>query len=143
MLAEHFPPSRTLKSSDFRSCGPAFALAGLFAAVVGIYGVNAYTVSRRTREIGIRLAVGASPRDVTRLVLRDAAVVVTTGAAAGLALAIALGSLVRSWLFGVAVLDPVAWVVAALVLGGAATAASYLPARRAMAIDPIAALRQE
>jgi putative ABC transport system permease protein len=121
----------------------AFALAGLFAAVVGIYGVNAYAVARRTREIGIRIAVGASGQDIARLVLRDAFVVVAAGTAAGLLLAIALGTLVRSWLFGVAMLDPAAWLVSALVLGTAATVASYLPARRAVRMDPIAALRHE
>jgi putative ABC transport system permease protein len=120
-----------------------FACAALLLAIVGIYGVNAYMVARRTREIGIRLAVGASPRDVIRLVLEDAAVVATVGSIGGLGLAFILGSVVRSMLYDVAATDPVAWVSAALLLCAAVVVASYVPARRATTIAPVTALRHE
>jgi putative ABC transport system permease protein len=120
-----------------------FAFSALLLAVVGIYGVNAYMVDKRTREIGIRLAVGATPHDVIRLVLRDAGIVAAVGAAAGLALALALGSVVSSMLYDVRATDLVAWVCAAGLLAVAVLAAAYVPARRATRITPVMALRHE
>ncbi|MDO8835433.1 MAG: ABC transporter permease [Vicinamibacterales bacterium] len=121
----------------------AFGLAALLLAVVGIYGVNAYLVARRTREIGIRMALGATAADVVRLIVRDAAVVAAIGVGIGLGLAVALGSLLSSMLYEVRATDPLALLAAPLLLGGSALLASYIPARRATRVAPVEALRQE
>ena len=121
----------------------AFGLAALVLALVGIYGVNAYMVLRRTREIGIRMALGAAPRDVVRLVVRETAVVTAAGVVAGTGLAIAIGSLLGSMLYQVSAFDPVALVAAPLLLAASALAASYLPARRAARVTIVSALRRE
>ena len=120
-----------------------FGLAALALALVGIYGVNSYVIARRTREIGIRMALGATSRDVVRLVLRDAAIVSVTGIVVGLGLAVALGTLLSSMLFGVGAADPLALVAAPLLLGASALLASYIPARRATRIAPVTALRHD
>jgi hypothetical protein len=112
-------------------------------ALVGIYGVNSYVVTRRTREIGIRMALGATSRDVVRLILRDAAIVSVTGIVVGLGLAVALGTLLSSMLYGVGAADPLALVAAPLLLGASALLASYIPARRATRIAPVTALRHD
>jgi len=112
-------------------------------ALVGIYGVNSYVVARRTREIGIRMALGATSRDVVRLILRDAAIVSVTGIVVGLGLAVALGTLLSSMLYGVGAADPLALVAAPLLLGASALLASYIPARRATRIAPVTALRHD
>jgi len=121
----------------------AFGLAALILALVGIYGVNAYVVARRTREIGIRMALGATSSDVVRLILRDAAIVALGGVVVGLGLAVALGTLLSSMLYEVSAADPLALVVAPLLLGAAALLASYIPARRATRIAPVTALRHD
>jgi len=118
------------------------ALAVLLAAV-GIYGVVAYTVSRRVREIGIRVALGAGPAAVVRLVVERSLGLVGAGALAGLALAALGGGILRSLLFGVGRLDPWAFAGSAALLVLVAAAASLIPARRAARLDPLIAIREE
>ncbi|HEU4618667.1 MAG TPA: ABC transporter permease [Gammaproteobacteria bacterium] len=122
------------------------AIAGAMAlalGVIGIYGVIAYVVSQRTREIGIRSALGAEPRQLARMILLHGLVLSGAGIAVGLAAAAALGSSMSSLVFHVAPLDPAAYIVAVGVIVGAAALASYLPARRAATIDPIETLKAE
>jgi ABC-type antimicrobial peptide transport system permease subunit len=115
----------------------------LLLGIVGIYGVIAYVVSQRTREIGIRAALGAEPRQLKKVFLLHGLALSAVGAAVGLVAAIALGRLMSSLLFGISPLDPAAYVAAVVVTIAAAALASYLPARRAAAIDPIETLRAE
>jgi putative ABC transport system permease protein len=116
----------------------ALALAG-----VGVYGVMAYAVSRRTREIGVRLALGARPHDVFRLIVGQSLKLAALGLAIGLPVAFALGRLMAGALFGVVALDPLTFVGFTMLLTAVALLAGYLPARRAMKIDPMVALRCE
>ena len=120
-----------------------FAALTLGLAVLGIYGTVAYSVSQRTREIGIRLALGAQRQDILRLVLGQGARMVAVGLVVGLLVAAGLGHFLTSLLYGVKANDPATLTGVALVLGVAALAASYLPARRAMRVDPLEALREE
>jgi len=120
-----------------------FGLLATVLAAIGLYGVMAYTVARRTREIGIRMALGAARRDVLRMVVGEAGVLIAIGLAIGLPSGLALAQLVRSQLFGVTPLDPVAVAGAALVVTAVALVSGYLPARRATAVDPVRALRWE
>jgi predicted permease len=115
----------------------------LLLAAIGIYGVTSYSVNRRTREIGIRMALGADRGTVLRLVIRQGVVLTGAGIGLGLALGAAGAQLLRSLLFGVSALDPVAFGGAALLFAIVAIAASYLPARRATHVDPMLALRAE
>ena len=116
---------------------------GLLLAAVGLYGIVAYQVGQRTREIGVRLALGAGRRDVLRLVVGDGMRPVAAGMAVGLLLALGATRLLRSFLLGVSPLDAVTFVGGAVILTAVALAASYLPARRAAATDPVRALREE
>jgi predicted permease len=118
-------------------------MIALLLACVGLYGVVSYDTIRRTQEIGIRVALGARRADVLRLVMRQTVLVLTIGAAIGLALALAASRLMGSVLFGIAPSDPVAMGLALAVLIGVALIASYLPARRASQLDPTQALRYE
>ncbi len=120
-------------------------LAGLAAllAAIGLYGVVAWSVARRTREIGIRVALGASRADLLWMMLRDVLAPVVAGVAVGVPAVVALAQLVRSLLFGVGPADPSTIAGAALLMCGVATAAGYLPARRATKVDPMVALRFE
>ena len=120
----------------------AFGLLALLLAAVGVYGVMAYTVTRRTREIGIRLALGAQGHEVRRLVMVEGATVVTIGIALGLGGALGATRLVESLLYGVTPTDPVAYGGAALLLAVVALLANYVPTRRASRIDPLMAIRQ-
>jgi predicted permease len=122
------------------------AIAGAMAlalGVVGIYGVIAYVVSQRTREIGIRSALGAEPRQLSKMFLFHGLVLSAIGAAVGLVAAMAVGRWMSSLLFGVGPMDPTAYVAAVVVTIAAAALASYIPARRAAAIEPIETLRAE
>jgi putative ABC transport system permease protein len=121
----------------------AFALLAVVLSAVGLYGVLAFTVSQRTREIGVRLALGARRGQIASLVLRDGLVLTTIGTALGLAAAWSAGQFVASLLFG---LDPhnlVAFIAAPIVLAAVALVASYLPARRAAGVSPLTAIRYE
>jgi hypothetical protein len=122
------------------------AIAGgmaLVLGIVGIYGVIAYAVSQRTREIGIRIALGAQPASLLGMYVRHGLLLAGIGAVLGLAAAAGLTRLMSSLLFGVKALDPLTYAAVSALLIGAAVLASYLPARRAMAIDPVEALRAE
>ncbi len=122
------------------------AIAGgmaLLLGVVGIYGVISYSVSQRTREIGIRLALGAPLQNVTGMFVRHGLVLSAIGAACGLAAAFALTRLMKSLLYEVSPADPVTYAAVSLALILAATLASYLPARKATRVDPLEALRAE
>ena len=121
----------------------AFAVLALILAVVGIYGVNAYAVTQRRRELGVRIALGARPSDVLRETLGEGLKLSAIGIALGLAGAYAMSSLFRSVLVGVAGINPVTLLGAAGLLAVVALIACYLPARRATRIDPASALRQE
>jgi putative ABC transport system permease protein len=111
--------------------------------VVGIYGVISYVATQRTREIGIRMALGAAERDVRQLFLRHGVLLSAVGIATGLAAAAGLTRLMSALLFGVSSLDPATYLAVATGLAGTALLASYLPARRASRVDPADALRFE
>ena len=111
--------------------------------VVGIYGVNSYIVSQRTREIGVRMALGADRRDVRRMVLRQGMVLASIGVVVGLVAAVGVTRVLSSQLHGVEATDPVTFAVVAAMLVAVALVASYLPAVRASRTDPLVALRFE
>ena len=121
----------------------AFGLLGLVLASVGMYGVMAYTVSQRRREIGIRMAVGAASRDVVGLIMRQGLTLVITGAAIGLVAALVASRLLQGVLYSPSVVDPVTFIGVPLVLTPVAALASGLPARGASAVDPLEALRRD
>lgn len=121
----------------------ALGLLGLSLAVIGIYGVMAYSVGQRTQEIGIRLALGARPSGILRLVARDGLVMVLIGLALGVVAAIGVGHLIRSFLIGVGPMDPLTYASVSVLLVAASLAACYVPLRRAMRVDPLITLRQD
>ena len=121
----------------------ATGLFGLLLAITGLYGVIAYSVSRRTREIGIRMAIGADPGSVARLVLRQGMKLTGIGAAIGLTLSLLVSQLLASLLVGVSTRDPEVYVTVPLLLAAISFLACYIPARRAARIDPLLALRQD
>jgi predicted permease len=120
-----------------------FALIALILAAIGVYGVMAYSVSQRTHEIGVRIALGARPDAILRLVIRQALILAALGIAIGLVGAFALTRVMSSLLFGVSATDLLTFVITSLLLGSIALMASYIPARRAAKVDPIAALQHE
>jgi putative ABC transport system permease protein len=145
-----FLDSQTMAAQVAASLLPArlaaqtIGLVGLVAtilAAIGLYGVIAYAVGRRTREIGIRMALGAAPRDVLRMVMGQGLGIAATGVAIGLALSWLAARAIASALYGVSAADPAAWLTAVAVLIGSAALANYLPARRAARVDPSTALR--
>jgi putative ABC transport system permease protein len=120
-----------------------FALVALFLAAVGLYGVVAYTVNQRTQEIGLRMAIGAKPGDVLRMVIGGGMKLAAIGVVIGIGGALALAGLVASMLYGVTPFDPASYAATAAVLLAVAALACWIPARRAMRVDPLVALRQE
>ena len=136
--------SQTLAQPRFN-----MALLGVFAGVavilaaVGIYGVIAYSVSQRTKEIGIRMALGAQRTDMLQMILRQSLWMVAIGIVVGLAGALAATRLMAALLFGVGANDVFTYTSVIVLLGGAALLASFIPARRAMKVDPMVALRYE
>jgi putative ABC transport system permease protein len=120
-----------------------FSAMALVLAAVGIFGVVSYSVSRRTHEIGIRMALGATPASVQRLVIGESAKVVFFGLAFGIPVALALTRFLSTLLFGITATDPLTFIGVGLVLTFVALAAAYIPARRAMRVDPMVALRYE
>jgi len=121
----------------------SFGALALLLSLIGLYGVMSFVVTRRTREIGIRLALGATGASAIRLVLRDAVVMIAAGMAIALPCAAALGKLVQSQLFGVTATDPATTAAAATVLAAGALAAAFIPAWRASNLSPTDALRLE
>ena len=121
----------------------SFSLASMLLAAVGIYGLLAYSVSQRTREIGVRVALGAEPGSITRMVVISGARMVVAGAAAGLAAALALSGLMKSLLFGIGPRDPLTFIATPAIFLAVALLAAYVPARRAAKVSPMEALRTE
>ena len=133
----------TVRERFLMSLLGAFSTIAFVLAALGIYGVIAYTVSQRTAEMGIRVALGARAGDIIGLMIRRALVLAFTGIVLGVWGAWLLGHAMRGMLFGVTAFDPVTFAGVALLLGTTALAASYLPARRAARTDPLVALRAE
>jgi predicted permease len=133
----------TKQERTFASLTSGFGALALVLACIGIYGIMAYSVARRTNEIGVRMALGAQPGRVLRMVMREASLLTMAGVAAGLAIAAAMGRLVVSMLYGLKSYDPLTLGGAAALLVLVAMAASWMPARRAASVDPMKALRHE
>jgi putative ABC transport system permease protein len=125
------------------SVAGGLGLVGLLLAAIGVYGVTAYAVARRTREFGVRIALGATGGDIVAMVLRQGLGVIAAGTVVGLVLAVGAGNLATAYLFGVTPADPVAFGGAALLFALVGLAACYAPARRATSVDPMRALRAE
>jgi ABC-type antimicrobial peptide transport system permease subunit len=141
-LGEVYDQSMARTSFTLVMLGIAGAMA-LVLGIIGIYGVLSYAVSQRRREIGIRLALGAQPGELKRMFVRHGLILASIGVAIGLIAASGLTRLMSSLLFGIKPLDPITYAAGALLLGIAAVLASYLPARRAAAVDPVEALKAE
>jgi ABC-type antimicrobial peptide transport system permease subunit len=120
-----------------------FAVLALVLASIGLYGLMSYTVSGRTREIGVRMALGAQRSDVLWLVLGEALILVAVGIGVGVPAALASSRLLASMLFGLRGTDPISLAAVTVTLGCVAALASYIPARRATRVDPMVALRYE
>jgi len=123
-------------------CG-MFGLLAVFMACIGLYGIMSYTVVRRTREIGLRMALGARQSGVLWLVIREVLILAGAGIAVGIPLALASARLIEAFLYGLKPTDSVSIVLATTLMLGVAILSGYLPARRASRIDPMSALRYE
>jgi ABC-type antimicrobial peptide transport system permease subunit len=121
----------------------ALASSALLLSVIGIYGVAAFGITRRTREIGIRIALGGTIERVIRMITLETLRFVAIGLAIGLVIAVGFARLLSRFLFGVSPLDPIAYIAVVLGFGGVALLASYWPARRVARVDPLVALRSE
>lgn len=120
-----------------------FGLLALLLAMIGIYGTIAYAVTRKTHEIGIRMALGAKPADVLGMIVRQGIILTSIGVAIGIVAALGVTRLINSMIFGVTPYDPLTFVAVAAILSIAALLACYIPARRAIKVDPMVALRYE
>jgi ABC-type antimicrobial peptide transport system permease subunit len=120
-----------------------FGGLALVLASVGIYGVISYAVSQRTQEIGVRMALGAQPEDVLKMVVAEGLKLVVAGMAVGVVVALMLTRLLEGMLYGVSVRDPLIFILVNLLLVAVSLAACYVPARRAMRVDPMVAVRYE
>ena len=136
--------SQSLWASSFgASLLTVFAMIAMALCAVGIYGVVGYSVGQRIREFGIRLALGAQPGDVLMMVLKQSALILGAGLAAGIVAAFLLARLIVTFLYGVNTNSPLAFLAMALVLAAVGVFASYIPARRAARVDPMVALHYE
>lgn len=120
-----------------------FAAVAMLLAAIGLYGVMSYSVAQRTKEIGIRMALGARRPDVVALVVKQGMTLVLVGISAGTVLSLGMARLIAGMLFGISATDPLTFVGVALLLGAVAFLANYLPARRGASVDPMVALRYE
>ena len=134
---------RFLQEKTFAQAYTLFGALALLLAAVGLFGLMSYNVSRRTNEIGIRMALGAQRYDVLRLVLRESMILVVVGVAIGLGVTIAASRLVTTLLYGLAPTDVPTMMLAIVVMMTVSGIAGYLPARRASHVDPMVALRYE
>jgi len=146
------PVANTLKQSFAEKVGDSIKVTSiigsmgvlaLLLAVIGLYGVVACNVAQRTREIGIRIALGATPSGVVRNIISGFVAPLAIALATGLALAAALSSILRGELYGIHHLDPLSYLLAVLLLTGVGILAAIIPARRALRVDPMIALRHE
>jgi hypothetical protein len=135
--------SRTAQDRLMARLSLAFGLVALALAAIGLYGVLSYGVARRQGEIGIRIALGAPPARVVRMILRETGLLLGVGLTLGVCLALAAARLIASQLYGLAPSDPATLAAAVALLAGVALAAAYLPANRASRVDPLTTLRQE
>jgi ABC-type antimicrobial peptide transport system permease subunit len=140
---EHQIDQSLLNDRLITTLSTAFGVLATILAVIGLYGVMAYTVARRTREIGVRMALGAVAGDVIWLVMREVLVLVGSGLALGLVASWGLGRFVGSQLYGVTGSDPLTIAGACVLLASVAALAGYIPARRATRVNPVLALRYE
>ena len=127
----------------FALLGGALALLAVLLSCIGLYGLMAYDVARRTREIGLRMALGATRRDAAGPILREALALVLAGLCVGVPVTLALGRFIKSQLYGVAPADPATLAGGALLLIAVALLSAWIPARRAARVDPMVAMRCE
>ncbi|NQV36047.1 MAG: FtsX-like permease family protein, partial [Phycisphaeraceae bacterium] len=143
-LTKHYRGSHTVQSARMNAqVITLFGMQAMFLAGLGLYAVKAHMVATRTREIGVRMALGASRRSVLALVFRQNGVSTLVGLVLGILLAVGLTSLIRGALYGISSMDPVSMAATVILLSTTSLLAGYIPARRAVRIDPMVALRYE